>query len=200
MAKHLYILAAYFLWWVPVALASIVLAGFSITTSTSYALAGLVILPLGGICAVTGIALVLVELNRNKNRAENVQRRLYRNGLFAIALLLLNFPLAGLFVWTAAGLEMEPAITQSLSLNRNQVAESYTLPENSELPYGNGVRLRPYWSLIRKRSAVTVFAARCQNDPSLSWVGENELLIECRRPKEVAIKKMRSGDTIIRYR
>lgn len=196
----MYIAAAYYLWWVPIALASVVLAGFSATSSSAYALAGLVILPLGGISAVIGIALVLVEFNRSRKLKEIVQRAIFRKGLFAMALLLLNFPLTVLFVWAAAGVVMEPAKTQSLSPDRNQVAESYILPEGGEPAYGNAVRLRPYWSLIRKRSAVTVFAARCRNSPNLSWIGENELLIECRHPTRVAVKKMRSGDTLIRYR
>lgn len=196
----MYIAAAYYLWWVPVALASIMLAGFSITASSAYAFAGLVIVPLGGICAVTGIVLVLVELNRSKKHAEKVRKKLYHQGITVIALLLLNFPIAAVFIWTAASLDMQPAKTRSLSPDRNWIAESYNLTEGQKPLHGNGVRLRPYWSLIRKKASVQVFAGHCSKDPRLSWIDKKELLIECYRPKQVAIKKMQSGDIIIRYR
>jgi hypothetical protein len=178
--------ASLFLWWIPLALAAVVLLGFSVTASMSYAVAGLILVPLGGLMAIAGITLALVHLNRNRQHKPDRKRATLRRVTTVITLHLLNFPLAIGFAWAGLNISMPATVSQSLSPDRAYVAETYFLDEDDTPAYGQAVRVRPYWTLIRKHASETVFSGECRSGPVLSWTENRTLAIRCPNAKSVS--------------
>lgn len=84
-----------------------------------------------------------------------------------------------IYAWAVAwGLERVEIGTNAASPDGDYVAQFYTLPENSVIPYGQGVyvhrRLVPVWLSSR-----LVFAAYCGPNTQLHWRTRRELVITC---------------------
>ena len=86
--------------------------------------------------------------------------------------------------WRLAHFEGGPAISAPGS---DFVAQVRSLPEASQLPYGDGVFVRrsfpPLWSSSR-----LVLAAYCKGRASASWVSARHLEVKCEEPEGELIR------------
>jgi hypothetical protein len=73
-------------------------------------------------------------------------------------------------------------------------AKVFHLPEDSVLPYGQGVFVKhrsiPFWFLSR-----LAFAGYCGPKMSIRWRGDNDLLVEC--TTDEALKQVSNPDEVM---
>lgn len=98
-----------------------------------------------------------------------------RSVLIVIALISAMATYAWSIEWSLERVEIG---TNAVSPNGDYVAQFYTLPENSIIPYGQGVyvhrRFVPVWVSSR-----LVFAAYCGPNTQLHWRTPRELVVTC---------------------
>jgi hypothetical protein len=189
---------AVLMWAAPLVVASVVMLGYVFLRAQLFVAVGLVLLGVGGLCLIAGIVAVLLIL-ATRNRFLESPRRYYKKPALAVlGLLLLNLPVALLYVVTG-GLLLEPAAQLAVpSPSGHYLAEIVTLGEGDRPPYGQAVTLRPAPGLLRTPARTIVFSSYCL-DPQPVWTGETRLEIRCADAHGMVARLPRYREVEIRY-
>ncbi len=105
-----------------------------------------------------------------------------------LAALLVVTAIAALLAWELLWRFDHPLPNDAVTSPQGEfVAQTRTLPEGSELPYGHGVFVRhrylPLWA-----ASNLVFAAYCKPDVSLAWPAAQQLSVGCAIFERTAIR------------
>ena len=199
---------AFVMWWLPLSLATVVLLAFLLTESLLFTGLGLVLIVLGGLCALSGIIAILVILTDRKpakpappaqegqdTPVDNSEHR----ALITLGLLLSNFAVAALY--SSLGLaQLDPTImNKAVSPSGEMIAELSLLGEGGKPPYGQSVSLRPTGNPFKAWARKIVFSAHCTDALQFQWNSETELAIRCRRPAEVHVWENRYRKIVVVY-
>jgi hypothetical protein len=194
------------MWWLPLSLATVVLLAFLFTESLLFTSLGMVLIVLGGLCALVGIIATLTVLTCMEPEeqtppapespeapADTGERRAF----IILGLLLSNFGVAALY--SSLGLaQLDPTVmSRALSPSGETIAELALLGEQDSPPYGQSVSLRPAGNPFRSWVKKTVYAGNCSEALQLRWNSETELAIRCLRPADVHVWETRYRKTAV---
>jgi hypothetical protein len=189
---------ALFMWAMPLIAASVIMLGFLFLRSSFFVVSGMLLLAVGGLCLSAGLIAVMAIL-ATRNRFQESPRRYYKKpALRVLGLLLLNLPIATVYV-VVVGLLLEKAETDAVvSPSGRYLAEVINLDADEKPPYGQAVTLRPKPGLFQTYSRTIVFSSYCLNPVPL-WKAEGQLVIACADARGVEMRQTNYRDVKISY-
>lgn len=192
---------ALWMWAAPLVAGTLVFGGFLFLRSPLFAVVGLALLVIGGLCLTAGIAAV-IAIVVTRNRFLESPRRYYKKPALAVlGLLLLNLPVAGAYTWAGATLLLEPpALAAAPAPSGRYLAEVVLLDERASPPYGVGVTLRPQPGLFWPSRRSVLFSGYCVDGPALAWLDGERLQVDCAGARAVGRKVTRYREVTLSYR
>lgn len=114
--------------------------------------------------------------------------------IYVIATVVLGL---GLFSWEA-NWRIGHSVRGHVSSGGAYVAQVYSMPEGSALPYGQGVYVRRRYIPLWATSAI-VFAGYCKPEIQLQWLTAKHLSVKCAIAEGVPKQFSTPGDVVVTH-
>lgn len=187
------------MWSIPLRLATLILLVFLLTDSMALAGLGVIVLVVGGLCAVIGIIAVLVVATQRRQSEVPSDDPYQRSAFRILGLLLSNFAVAGLYAYIGIAQIGTTISHQAGSPAGRYMAEVSYLSEGDTPPYGQAVLLRPADNPFKFLTRTRVFSGYCESVPILKWLDDQKLEVHCTNPTQVAVRTSSYRDVTISY-
>lgn len=187
------------LWSIPLRVATVILLLFLLTDSMLLAGLGVVVLEVGGLCAIIGMIATLIVATQRRRCAITGDDPSQKTALRLLGLLLSNFAVAGVYAYIGIAQIGTSISVRASSPSGTYVAEVAHLDEDAMPPYGQAVSLRPADVPFKFLARTDVFRGYCESVPELKWNGNQSLEIHCIHPEQVAIQKFKYRELVISY-
>ena len=188
------------MWSIPLRLATLILLVFLLTDFLLLAGLGVIVLEVGGLCAIAGISATLVVATQRRRAHVAADDGCQKSAFQTLGLLLANFAVAGLYAYIGIT-QIGTAISgQTGSPSGTYIAEVSHLGEHDTPPYGQVVLLRPAQNPFKFLVRSPVFRGYCASVLELKWIDDQALEVHCTNPSQVATQVTGYRDVVVSYR